>query len=629
MEHIYRASAEARKRVRMLASDTESDEEDVQGTEPDVPVAKVVPLRRSSSSAGHVQRARMELSQTLALARREQANFEADRNARQQRELDVAEAHRSLAEINRELALEEAMPELEDVSDDESEDDFYMLNERKYKPAGAAVHFRTAKDVARGLGKRRAPPTVRKARPTPLGTLLSSGPEGLLARKELLRPLVDPTIGPAAQHMYSDDPEVGDMEWLPESHKPKQSNWEFRHPEGLGEDDLGKRKHRYFGTYNNPRKMDYHAISSFIRNHCDWGIIGFEVGEQGTSHLQFSFTMPQGKTLSALKKTLPQFALCWLQPAKGSEIQCEEYCSKTGNYVTFGTRGPGQGARTEVQDADYAALIGSGAAGVTQFAVKFPKAFTTRHHGVIALSNILAKKRRLTHTDQVTWEHHMGMPGTGKSSASYAAALLHAQTLGLDENAIFSMTSSLLPWISNKYEGQKIIVLHDIRAFNGSNTKIPLATWLNMIDKNSCTMPVKGGEVEFQGQFFFTDSTFHPEKLYEEKAGEPASQLLRRCTSVIMHYGGVMQQDAPFSSFRIGNGLAPWEHIPLLNPPTGQQLQYSTAQASSSSTAPSGQAGPSSPMVVHGNQLQDNTPESDEEHDNTGNGFQEWLDNDY
>ena len=62
-------------------------------------------------------------------------------------------------------------------------------------------------------------------------------------------------------------------------------------------------------------------------------IIGREVGEQGTPHLQGYAIMPKQTTLVGMKKLFPR---AHLEVAKGSPEQNKIYCSKDGKFQEFG-----------------------------------------------------------------------------------------------------------------------------------------------------------------------------------------------------------------------------------------------------------------------------------------------------
>lgn len=63
-------------------------------------------------------------------------------------------------------------------------------------------------------------------------------------------------------------------------------------------------------------------------------IVGKEVGESGTPHMQGYLVLKVQKTLSALIKCLPGFHL---EVRKGSHDQARDYCMKEGDFTEIGT----------------------------------------------------------------------------------------------------------------------------------------------------------------------------------------------------------------------------------------------------------------------------------------------------
>lgn len=89
---------------------------------------------------------------------------------------------------------------------------------------------------------------------------------------------------------------------------------------------------RWCFTLNNPTPED-HIWSTLIQQTTDYGIIGQEVGENGTPHFQGYLKFPCNKRLAAVKKVHPKahWAL-----AKGTSADNQVYCSKQQNFKEWG-----------------------------------------------------------------------------------------------------------------------------------------------------------------------------------------------------------------------------------------------------------------------------------------------------
>lgn len=66
----------------------------------------------------------------------------------------------------------------------------------------------------------------------------------------------------------------------------------------------------------------------------DYCIVGKEIGDKGTPHLQGYVCMTKRKRLTAMKRILPT---AHLEIMRGTPYQAAEYCRKDGDYEEFGT----------------------------------------------------------------------------------------------------------------------------------------------------------------------------------------------------------------------------------------------------------------------------------------------------
>lgn len=86
-------------------------------------------------------------------------------------------------------------------------------------------------------------------------------------------------------------------------------------------------------TINNYTDASYDAIKEVD---CKYLVVGKEVGEKGTPHLQGYIYFDNAKTLRAAKGLLPQQP--HMEVAKGNAQQNFEYCSKDGDFFEKGDR---------------------------------------------------------------------------------------------------------------------------------------------------------------------------------------------------------------------------------------------------------------------------------------------------
>lgn len=67
-------------------------------------------------------------------------------------------------------------------------------------------------------------------------------------------------------------------------------------------------------------------------------IVGHEVGEQGTPHLQIYFQLEKQTKLTTIKNWGGPWARMHLEPARGTDVEASEYCKKENNFFELGTR---------------------------------------------------------------------------------------------------------------------------------------------------------------------------------------------------------------------------------------------------------------------------------------------------
>lgn len=88
-------------------------------------------------------------------------------------------------------------------------------------------------------------------------------------------------------------------------------------------------KHWVF-THNNYTEADYHFIT---HTPCEYVVVGKEVGERGTPHLQGYICFVNRKRLTGVKKILP--GAHW-EIKRGTPLEASTYCKKDGNFYESG-----------------------------------------------------------------------------------------------------------------------------------------------------------------------------------------------------------------------------------------------------------------------------------------------------
>ena len=93
-------------------------------------------------------------------------------------------------------------------------------------------------------------------------------------------------------------------------------------------------KYKYDLVLNNWTDAEYNAIISKLSEKCAKFIVGKEIGEEGTPHLQCAITLKVKERITGITKWTG-FTRCSLRETRNDEA-LSEYCRKGGDFVSFG-----------------------------------------------------------------------------------------------------------------------------------------------------------------------------------------------------------------------------------------------------------------------------------------------------
>jgi len=218
-----------------------------------------------------------------------------------------------------------------------------------------------------------------------------------------------------------------------------------------------------------------------------YAIIGQEIGESGTPHLQGYCSLQKRTRFNSIKAWLPGDP--HIEKAKGNALQNQTYCSKDGQFEEFGEI-PAQGKRTDLETV--AAMVSDGAS-LHEIAQEHPTQIIKYGRGIAQLK---------LHLEE-SYEHHecrgvwiYGPPGTGKSHTARA----------FDPEAYVKPQNK---WWDG-YQGEETVILDDLDTHTlGHYLKI----WA---DKYSCTGETKGGTMQLRHKKLIVTSNYSPEELWPE-----------------------------------------------------------------------------------------------------------------
>lgn len=237
-------------------------------------------------------------------------------------------------------------------------------------------------------------------------------------------------------------------------------------------------------------------------------IMGYEVGECGTPHIQGYIEFKTTVRFTALKKFNER--IHW-EARKGKQEQAIDYCKKDGNYEEIGVAKVNkQGTRNDITES-----------------LK-----TVSKHGMRKLmenppnfQNIRICEKYLTYNEEKrTWKPMVywiyGESGTGKSRHAFEAA-------GDD----FYVKDCTKWW--DGYDKHETVILDDFRAHQMRMTYL-----LRILDRYAMQVEVKGGYRQLLCKTIYITSIKHPRETYNAEE-EPIQQLLRRIDTII-HKMGVL-----------------------------------------------------------------------------------------
>jgi len=315
----------------------------------------------------------------------------------------------------------------------------------------------------------------------------------------------------------------------------------------------GRGVRRWCFTLNNYQECEVNMMKDFLTSHADYHIVHYEVGKQGTPHLQGYFRLKNTAVSSAIHKK-PGFKRASLFICKGTEEQNIKYCSKGGPDSLCSTSGipqPGQGARSDLKEAA-ARVRDGGHKAIKAIAQETPEVIVKYGRGFKELLEVLDVPRSLTAAPEAVW--YYGESGSGKSMAAYALAAKKCEDMQAEQ---VELDSGLFPFCDG-YRDEEVIILNDFRQKNHHGQDIPLDLLLKMVDRFPFRVNIKGSSRQIKGKVFIFTNTQHPSHFFTEGgSSEPQKQWLRRITRVVKCVKTKVNGEYVYSQIECGNGEQP------------------------------------------------------------------------
>ncbi|QXP07640.1 MAG: replication associated protein [Arizlama virus AZLM_890] len=267
---------------------------------------------------------------------------------------------------------------------------------------------------------------------------------------------------------------------------------------------------RYLFTLNNYTDEEYTKITNGLRPRCDYYIVGKEVGETGTPHLQGYCVFIRRCGFAKAKDYVSGRA--HLEVARGTSLHNRTYCSKGGEYCEFGTlpvehRSGGNPRESATRDdvaREFGTCLSDGRLGVGEFSRSRPGAWYYSGHSLLRNALAIAELRD---RPDITVEWVYGKPGVGKSRGAHARL----------PNAYIKDPRT--KWW-NGYLLEHEVIIDDF----GPNS-IDINHLLRWFDRYKCYVETKGGMVPLHADVFIVTSNFTPTEVYTCNLGVEHPQL--------------------------------------------------------------------------------------------------------
>ncbi len=232
-------------------------------------------------------------------------------------------------------------------------------------------------------------------------------------------------------------------------------------------------------------------------------IIGNEVGASGTKHLQVFVRMTSQTPFKRMKNRFPT---AHLEPAKGSDLQNKEYCSKEEVLFEDGTPSQ-QGKRTDIDDIKEA--MSNVETANLRHIIPICRSIQSVRMAEIHLTYFEPKR---DWKPKVKW--YYGATGTGKTHQAHKEA---------GEEPVYVCMATTKWW--QGYDGHKYVIIDDMR-----KDFCKFHDLLRMLDRYSYTVENKGGTRQLLAKTIVITTTKHPTELYGGR--EDVRQLTRRIDEI-------------------------------------------------------------------------------------------------
>jgi len=256
-------------------------------------------------------------------------------------------------------------------------------------------------------------------------------------------------------------------------------------------------------TLNNYTQEEENEIYEFCESYALYAVIGREIGDNKTPHLQGFINLTQSARFSAIKKVMPR---AHIEKAKGTDKQNQKYCTKQDEEPFEMGEPQKAGRRNDLKKTCKRVKQGL---PISQVASECPETFVKYSRGIRELYTTLQKPRNVNDPPLCIWLY--GKAGVGKTRLAYDV---------LQHDQIFIKDST--SWWQG-YENQQCILVDD---FDGH---WPFRDFLRFLDRYPYKGQIKGGSVEVNSPIIIITCEHPPQHFWQ---GNELAQVTRRLNFV-------------------------------------------------------------------------------------------------
>lgn len=257
---------------------------------------------------------------------------------------------------------------------------------------------------------------------------------------------------------------------------------------------MAQKFRNYCYTLNNYTDEEFNMVQTI---ECKYHIIGKEIGEQGTPHLQGFIALKNARSFNAFRKLMKRWHL---EPCKGNPEQNIKYCKKENDYIEIGDA-PNQGKRNDIQIVKKMVLEGRPMKDICM---------EVNSYQAIKCGELMKKyiERQRNFKTHVYWFY--GPTGGGKSRCA----------MEMFPNAYWCMSTG--KWWEG-YDGHKEVIINDYR-----KDFYKFSELLNLLDRYPFRVECKGGSRQMLAETIVITTPYSPEETWNNRTSEDLGQLIRR-----------------------------------------------------------------------------------------------------